>query len=810
MAIQKIPLPVDDFIPQIIQALQSYNAVVVTAAPGAGKTTRIPPGLLPYTKKKIAVLEPRRIAAMAAAYRVAEEENQAIGDRIGYEVRFDKKSSPNTKLVFLTEALLSRKLLRDPQLSEFDIVILDEFHERSLHSDTALALLYELQQLERPDLKIVVMSATLDAQRISTYLNKAPIIEIPGKLFPLHIEYDQKPQSLLWNWDLAKRVAEKIKLATQETKRDVLVFLPGVFEINQMLTALNQEQRFREFLILPLHGRLDLQEQRRALRPHERRKIILSTNVAESSVTIDGLDCVVDTGLERSSVFQMQSGFGKLTTHRISQASAMQRAGRAARQFPGRCYRMWKPLDERSFSPFSAPEIKSADLAETLLFLRYLGVSDFKGFSWFEAPSEASLDFAAAKLQHLQLMDTDGITDLGKRVLQYPTDIRMALLIENFKATGHDALGAWISALLSERVSTRDSGETSQEECDLIPLLKKTHAPFMEQIKKAAIQVSDKASNWRWSDDQEAILKENLARSFADRLGRRRQAESDRGVLANGRGVQLAKTSSVKKSLYFIALEGTDTENSQETLISRASGLSEDFLKSKFADEMQVERSVIWNETKKTFLEKKATTLWGLVIGSETYQPANAEHIEAQLPLILMQNWEWLLDHNENLLEWWQRFTFYQSRVHTNPDTIWTKKNWRTALAAASYGHRSLLSVAESDLVYFFENELNAEVLNDFRQRVPSHLLAAKGRRVKVHYHGEKAPYVEIKLQDAFVWKQTPTVGHEIPLTVVLLAPNMRPTQVTQDLEGFWKGSYAEIRKELKARYPKHDWPETP
>jgi len=804
----KVHLPVDDYLPQILEALKTHSSVVITAAPGAGKTTRVPPALKKIAKRKIAVLEPRRLAAVAAAHRISEEEGTSVGASIGYEVRFDRKVTPTTEVVFLTEALLIRKLLSDATLSEYDVVVLDEFHERSLHTDTALALLYELQQLERPDLRIVVMSATLEAQKISQYLGGAPVVETPGRLFPLTLHYDTKPQSLLWNWDVAQKVVEKIKFAVREGEKDTLVFLPGVFEIDQVMKLASAESSLQKFLILPLHGRLDLQEQRRALQLQSQRKILLSTNVAESSVTVDGLDAVVDAGLERSSVFQMQSGFGRLTTHRISLASATQRAGRAARQLPGRCYKLWRTQDENSFSEFSLPEIKTQDLTETLLFLLHQGLHDFQNFSWFEKPPAASLQFALKRLESLHLAKNNSITELGKKVLRNPMSIRLSLLVENFRDSGYEALGAWVAAFLSERFKGEPLRGSENEECDLTPFLAQAHRDSFARVKKIAQQISGKSEAWRWSEDQDEALKLNLVRSFADRLGRRRQAESDRGVLANGRGIQLTKFSRVKNSPYFVALDGTDTENSQETQVSMACGVEEDFLKKNFRKDLQEQREILWDENKKTFLERRRITLWGLSIGQDTWQPAQADYIQTHLPEILLQNWEWLLQNNEALKSWWSRFQFYTQHVRDDLRGFWTDSQLRSVLESASYGHSSLKSIADSDLVYFFDNALGFEICQEMRDKVPIFLEAAGGRRVSVNYEGEQAPSVELKLQHAFVWKKTPEVGNGIRVTVILLAPNMRPTQVTKDLEGFWKGSYAEVRKELKARYPKHDWPE--
>lgn len=805
----KIHLPVDDFLERIKSALQESSSVVVTAAPGAGKTTRIPPALMEISKKKVLVLEPRRIAAIAAAYRVAEECGYQIGQEVGFEVRFDRKISRETKLVFVTEALLTRKILSDPSLHDFDIVILDEFHERSLHTDLAIGLLKELQELERPDLKIVVMSATLDAQKLSEFLNQAPIVDVPGRLCALETVYDNKSQSLLWNFDASKKMVEKIKLAVQSGDRDTLVFLPGVYEIDQVHNFLVKEGWSQKFLIVPLHGRLDLQEQQHALKPADRRKIILSTNVAESSVTVDGLDTVVDSGLERSTVYQMQSGFSKLTTHRISLASATQRAGRAARQFPGKCFKLWSPLDERSFADYSLPEIKTQELTETFLTLKYLGISDLKSFSWFETPQTAAMEFSLRKLTDLELVKDNAITEFGKKALKYPLPMRLALLMENFKLENREDLGAWVCAMLSERGSSSQGAESSQDECDLIFEFKKGPR-YLEKYQRAASQLSTKAGQFRWHDDDEEVLKKVLVKSFVDRLGRRRGGNGDKGILSSGRGITIAKNSVVKRSPYFVALDGTDTENSNETQISRASGVTEEFLKKHFSAQMKADSHVLWDEDKKTFLEKKTLKLFGLSVGSEHTQPAKAAWIEEHLPEVAFENWEWILKQNEEMNSWWIRFHFYARFVNTELEDFWNVDRLRVVLNEATYGKKNLHALQEMDLVYFFENQLSQNVVADFKSKTPTSLEAANGKRVKVHYEGEQAPYVEIRIQDAFHWKKTPQVGNGITLTIVLLAPNYRPTQVTKDLEGFWKGSYKEVRKELKARYPKHNWPEEP
>lgn len=806
MSLQKTPLPVDQFIPQMIESLKTHPSLVVTAAPGAGKTTRVPPGLMSLSKKKILVLEPRRIAALAAADRIATENHWKLGEEIGYEVRFDRKISDSTKIVFITEALLLKKLASDPQLSEFDVILLDEFHERSIYTDLAIGFIKELQLLERPDLKLVVMSATLDAQKISDFLDQAPILSVPGQLFPIEIIYDQKPQSLVWNPDLLQKVFEKIKQAIQVCEKDILVFLPGAFEIDQCLRKAQEQSYLDSFLCVPLHGRLTLEQQKIALEKNQKRKIIFSTNLSESSVTVDGLDCVIDTGLERSSVYQYNSGFEKLSTHRTSLASAHQRAGRSARQKNGFCFRMWMSHDERSFSEYSLPEIKTQNLSETLLFLMKMGISDSNQFSWFEKPVDAHLKQSLQQLESLRLIENNQITELGIKVQKQPLPIRFSLLLENFKAHNQEALGAWTAALLSEKVSL-PSGHDDYE-CDLTTLLMGSGHQW-DRVQKVATQLSAKAKHYRFSLDDEGLLKKILILSFADQLAKRRSADSDRALLAKGRGVQLHPQSRVKKSPYFVALEAFDTDTSQESKVAKACGVEEDFLFQNFSDSIEISKKMLWKEEKKEFQMLIEKNLWGLKIGKSTIEKPNQNYIKDHLPEVALQNFDWILKNHEELSNWWIKLQFYKSRVEK---IVWLEieqeQMIREVMTQACMTSRTLNDLLKENLIYYFESTLNPDFVKKFHRLLPFTIQAGRGKVLPIHYSGDHAPFIEVRIQDAFIWNETPKVGEGIPLTLYLLAPNMRPTQVTQDLEGFWSGSYADVRKELKARYPKHDWPE--
>ncbi len=808
MASDKQSLPIDQYLPEIINKLQAGPSVVLTAAPGAGKTTRVPPGLFNLAKKKIAVLEPRRIAAVSAAHRIADENHWKLGQEVGFEVRFDRTISQNTKIVFLTEALLLRKMSADRTLSEFDLIILDEFHERSIYTDVALGLIKELQMLERPDLKLVVMSATLDAQKISEFLDQAPIVDVPGRLFPMKIEYDQKPQALSWSPQVTDRIIEKIKLALQVCKQDILIFLPGVFEIEQCLRKASEMDFLKGYLLLPLHGRLSLDEQTKALQSNQLRKIIFSTNVAESAVTIDGVDCVIDSGLERASVHQYGSGFQKLSTYRISLASAHQRAGRSARQTNGFCFKLWMPHDERSFSEYALPEVKTQNLADIFLFLSVIGIQDPRSFSWFESPAPALTQQSMDQLKKLKLVNDQGVTELGRKVQKQPLPIRLALLFENFKANQKEELGAWVTALLSEKLKMKPDS-SDQSECDVIAALISMNGFNRKKLEPVVRQLSQKAGQYKWNDDDELIFKKTLIQSFADQIGKRRSKESDRGVLASGRGVVFHPQSLVKRSPYFVALEAFDQEGSQESKVSLASGLDENFLLQHFSDQMKSVDQVIWDQNKKEFYLQSEKSLWGLKLGQSTLSRVTGQYIKEHLPSVALDNFDWIIKNHEGFQSWWERFTFYKEKVEKVELTEVEKKSLiEEALQSACMAANSLDDLLKQDLVYFFESLLEPDVQAGIKKWVPEFLVAAKDKKIKVHYVGEQAPFVEVKIQDAFVWAETPVVGKDILVTLYLLAPNMRPTQVTKDLGGFWSGSYAEVRKELKPRYPKHDWPE--
>lgn len=807
----KVTLPIDALLPQFAQILAKHSSVILSAAPGAGKTTRVPPAILKLTDKEVWVLEPRRIAAISAAQRIAEENNLSLGKEVGYQVRFENKSSRDTRLLFLTEALLLRKLLQDPELSRVGCVVLDEFHERSLHVDLALGALRELQQLARPDLKIVVMSATLDAQPLSAYLGDAPIVDVPGKIFPLTIRQEEKSQLLQTNFDFIERMRRLIGRALSENSEgDLLCFLPGRGEIERLRNAL-AENLSDAFAIFTLHGQLNLQEQRQALMPMVgRRKIILATNVAESSLTVEGVRIVVDSGLCRLQQQHPRTGFESLDLVRISKASATQRAGRAARQGPGIVYRAWTPHDEISMGAFEAPEIQRVDLAEALLLLGALGVTP-QSFSWFQAPPPRALEQAQKFLQALGALDPQSrLTELGQRLRQFPVHPRLAKLLLIGKQQGIPFFAADLAALLSEAKSSTRNSANSGRENDLLARWEEwqrsSNNPRYRQLNRAAEQLRDLVEG----TGQEKILtdlviEELLLETYPDRLCRRRRAGADEAKMAGGRGVKLHPDSSVKQSEYFLAIELAEGRDASQALVFQAVGISDALVQQRVSAKALPTLRIEYLEEKFWAIESREWN--GLSIGQEHRRPALPEEVKDNLVAVACDRWLQILERNEAMGAWVSRLEFLHERQNKWP--LLSPEQIREGLEMACFGENSLARVEAKDLVPYFESLLAEDHLAALQRECPASWVVPSGNRFRIRYTKEQGPQVEVRLQELFGLQKAPLIAQQA-LTLILLAPNFRPVQVTRDLESFWKNAYPEVRKEMRSRYPKHSWPEDP
>lgn len=837
---EKISLPIDQFIPDIQEKLSKGSNLIITAAPGAGKTTRLPPALLSIIAKKILVLEPRRMAAIAAAHRIAEECNWTVGEEIGYQVRFANKTSKKTRLIFMTEALLARQLLDDPELIDVDLVILDEFHERSLNVDLALGLIRELQELGR-DIKILVMSATLEADKISAYLGNCPIISVPGKLFELNIEYQKNSQSLQTLPTFFENLYQTIRHAQAKTQNDILVFLPGVGEISRAIDGLQSWSDSLKIDLVPLHGALNLDDQRKALKKGSRQRIIFSTNIAESSVTLDGVNTVIDSGLAKNMRQDYRTGFARLELGRISLSSAIQRAGRAARQYPGTCYRLWNKMDELSFTKSEIPEVQRTDLTESILFLAAQGVRDFQNFSWFEKPSAIAIDKAIQYLRLARALDSNHvITELGRKILYFPLPVRLAKLM--LVAVDRDALqlGANLAAILQERDFVRKDTISSflgdKLECDIAVRLDLLHTyqisgrasrevnftalqtvdQSARQVASLAKKISDeKTSNKKTvvKDTDHLELRTLLLKAYPDRLCRRR-GSTERALMVGGRGVKLQTESLVKSSEFFVALNGVEGSSDTETMVSLACGFSKDFILSHFKDEITKAREITFIEEKGQFFNREYKSLFGLPLEEPSLTPANAKEVAEKLPFILRDKWDLVLKNNEDLTAWWMRLEFLKKHQGLPADLEIDSKMQDMlleAFAQAALGETKMQSVFNKDLVFFFESVFPHELIQTLRKELPDRIEVPSGSKIKVHYPLDKAPYLEVRIQEVFGLQETPKVLFgKMPVTFHLLGPNFRPVQVTSSLESFWKNGYPEVRKELRIKYPKHQWPENP
>lgn len=831
-------LPIDDFLEECASLLTKHSSLVVTAAPGAGKTTRLPAYLAKKYSGKILVLEPRRMAALGAAHRVAEEQGWDLGNEVGYQVRFQNKTQAQTKLIFLTEALLSRKIKEDPELKGIDVVVLDEFHERSIHVDLALSMLKELQELGSP-IKIVVMSATLEAQKISQFLNHAPIIEVPGKLFPLKINYATRPQLLTAQQELFVSIFETLKKAIEESSQDILIFLPGVSEIEGLRRYIEDFCKSKNLEVLTLHGSLPLEEQQRALKRQPHRRVLLSTNIAESSVTIDGVNCVIDTGLAKIVKHDFKTDFSRLEMGRISIASATQRAGRAARQTPGVCYRLWTKLDEASMLPHEVPEILRIDLSDALLFLAAQGITQFETFSWFEKPTPLALKNAVQSLIRLEALEESGkITSIGHELLRFPLPLRLARIALAAKTGQEKLIAAALSALLQEKdfLLKKELLQFKDTEfSDLLfrlNILLKGPRGFERSLSKAAYETTKQAMSQishllqckekiNLDDDTlNAAVLRLLFVSYADRLSRFRGSEQ-RALMATGRGVKLAPQSLCRGSEFFFSLDGVDSQQSQETLISMAHPVSKDEIVKSLAGKIVREKSIFFDEERQGFYSQTKSKYQQLVLDESAPAPAASEDLAQALPQLLLERLTWTLKENEGLAHLVEKLLFLQHHQmllseeqreqlqDIFSDEGISRDHLLRAFEAASLGHSKLTAVVQSDLSYFVMQELPQGIQVLLRD-LPDKIQVPSGTWARVHYPADRHPYMEIRIQEIFGWTTSPRVLKNLSVTLHLLAPNFRPVQVTSDLTSFWQNGYSEVRKELRLKYPKHQWPEDP
>jgi ATP-dependent RNA helicase HrpB len=820
-------LPIDSLIPEILESLRAHRNLVVEAPPGSGKTTRIPPALLGLGGGEVWVLEPRRLAARLAARRVAAERGEKLGETIGYQVRFEEVSGPRTRLRFLTEGVLTRKLLSNPRLDGVGVVLLDEFHERHLEGDLALALLLRLQRAIRPDLRLVVMSATIEAAPIAAHLGDCPMLRADGRLFELSVEYSPVSPDPL-EQQVAAALRRLLRGGTAGAPPgDVLVFLPGAAEIRRSLAACEPLARQRDILITPLHGDLSPDEQDRAISPADRPKIILSTNVAESSVTIEGVRTVIDSGLARVAGHSTWSGLPTLTVSRVSKAAANQRAGRAARTGPGKVVRLYPIEDFQRRPEHETPEIAREDLAQVCLQSKAMGV-DASALPWLDAPPGESLLAAEQLLQRLGALDSQGrLLAIGRELAALPLHPRLGRLVVEAKRRGVGEDGCAIAALISagERLPP---GGGHVGPSDLLFLLDQPWSGrgrrVFEQIRRAA--GLDIRRSRKLPAEHDAALMIAVLAAFPDRLARGSAERSgaspgkhggarDAGrnlLFAAGGGALLAPSSVVRRAGLLVAVDAEQRRDQGQPLVRLASAVEPEWLLDLYPERLEERNTVEWNRAAERVESISALLFDGLAIEESRSGQVDAE---AAARLLAAKAWEAGIDRfvdRETLDAWLERVRF--ASEHAAFPAV-GDEDLREVLAGLCAGLRSFAELQAASrgagFVRAVETRLSAAARQSLEKLAPEWIRLPGGRRTRVHYESGKPPWIASRLQDFFGMTETPRLaGGQVPLVVHLLAPNQRPVQMTTDLAGFWDRLYPELRRQLSRRYPKHPWPEKP
>lgn len=832
-------LPVDQYLDQVLSAVRKHSITAIEAPPGTGKTTRVAPSLrnLISDGKRIYLVQPRRIAARSVAERIAYESNQRVGQQIGYAIRFEQKISEQTQLVVVTEGILIRKLQQDPTLQETAIVVLDEFHERSIDGDLLLGMLRRVQTELREDLRILIMSATLDKAWLADALPDAPLIQISAKSYPVQIEY--RPPGL--NQDIVEHTAQVTSQIAQGRCGDLLVFLPGAGEIQRCCQMLRRIKSLDSLDILPLYGSMRIEEQSRAIEVGSSRRIIVATNIAETSLTIPGVQTVIDSGLARVLRFSPDVGLDRLVLENISSASATQRAGRAGRVAPGLCIRLWSEASDRARVAFLEPEIRRVDLCNARLQLHAWGEGDRDDFPWIEPPRSDAWESAGRLLHLLGAIHNGSITKLGQQISQIPLHPRLARLCA--ESIRHDCLdeAALLCALLSERDPyDRNVGNairsTNVWPSDCIERLHWLKRPVSDRptpfgwinqgsyntIKQASQQISrvckdvfhetDKHSAPGAAIDNKISSKDSrlqrcLLAGFPDRLAKRRSAGKPQGLMVGGKGVKLSPDSGVREAELFLCIEVDGA--GAEALVRQASSIEPLWLQ---GDALETRDEMFFHPTQKQVVGRRRTYWMDLCLAETPMAIQDEEASKDCLFQAVKSNWDSVFPKDEPaVMQWIQRVGCLRQWV---PELELPEVDLPMLHRAAQeicLGKRSLDQVREGQWIDWLQNLLTPQQAQSLQNDTPERIQVPSGSWLRIEYAIGKPPVLAVKIQEVFSWKHTPKIARgRVPLLLHLLAPSGRPQQITHDLASFWTSGYAEVKKELKRRYPKHSWPDDP
>ncbi len=807
-------LPIDDALPDLLAALEAHPTVLLTAPPGAGKTTRVPPALLDagwLDGRRIVMLEPRRLAARSAARFMAGETGEAVGRTVGYRTRLDTKVSKATRIEVVTEGILTRMIQSDPELAEVACVIFDEFHERSLNADLGLALVRESQQALRADLRVLVMSATLAVEPLKARLDEPPLIVSEGRSFPVEVHYRPCPRDK----QLLVHVTASIRHALENDSGSLLVFLPGMGEIRRVADLLDG-QLPGNVMLCPLHGNLKPAEQDAAISPAPAgmRKVVLATAIAESSLTIEGIRVVIDAGLQRRSRFDANSGMSRLVTESVSRASSEQRAGRAGRLEPGVCYRLWSESQQTSLRPHTPAEILDADLAAMVLELAQWGIDDPGELTWLDFPPQAHWQQAVELLRWLDALDAAGrITAHGRDMLGLSLHPRLAHMVIRGRELNAGSPAAELAALLSDRdLLGPGAGADMSLRLDALhgqnPRVPRAR---LAQARKLAGQIAGKHKVRNDGGNETNDIGRLLALAFPDRIARSRGGRG-RFQLSNGRGAFLFEDDPLAGEDWLVAAE-LDGQ-ARESRIFLAAAIDPARLETDLADHITDETSADWDERRGTVIAKRERKLGALVLDSTELDRPDAATIEAGLLAAVRRKGLDALPWTEAARQWQARVQLLHGLwpeswpgVDDN-SLLETLDNWLKPFLAGLTRWRE---VEQLDLVNALNALLDYEQQRDLARLAPTHLDIPTGRRVRLDYTAEGGPVLATKLQSVFGWTESPKIANgRVPVVLHLLSPAQRALAVTADLTSFWTNAYPEVRKDMRGRYPKHPWPEDP
>jgi ATP-dependent helicase HrpB len=807
------PLPIDAALPELTAALAAHNAAVLVAPPGAGKTTRVPLVLArePWTDdRRILVLEPRRLAARAAAERMARTLGERVGETVGLRVRFGSKVSRKSRIEVVTEGIFARLIIDDPMLEGVTAVLFDEFHERSLDADLGLALARDVQQGLREDLRLLAMSATIDGARVAKLLGGAPVVAAEGRSFPVETRYlgrDTRP--------IEPQTADAIARAMRADKGSLLAFLPGAAEIRR--TAAMLEGRLdADTGIAELYGALSAEEQDRAIAPAPpgRRKVVLATSLAETSITIEGVRMVVDCGLSRVPQYEPDVGVTRLDTVRVSRAAADQRRGRAGRTEPGICYRLWDEPQTAALAAFSRPEILAADLSGFALDLAAWG-SRPEDLAFLDAPTPAALSEAQSLLRELGAIDEDGrITEEGKRLRRLPLPPRLARMVTDAADIGAALPAAEIAIIVGER-------GLGGNDVDLNSRLEVFHRERSSRAREARAMTarwaetarSDKPPPSSGNEASDVSAGALLALAFPDRIAKNR-GTSDAGgafLLANGRGAQVDKASALARASFLAVGELAGSAAASRILLAAPITLAE--IETRFADRIAARSELSFDPASASVRLRRLRQL-GAITLSEQSAPSPTDEVSARLLAVgIARLGAGRLPWTNALHQWRDRVMFLrQFEGDEWPDlsnaALAADIDW---LAQTFAGKTTLADLSTDEFAAALAARLPFPLQRRFEAEAPVHFNAPTGTRALIDYAADGGPKISIRVQELFGLAQHPAIaGGKVPLLIELLSPAQRPVQMTRDLPGFWRGSYAAVRSEMRGRYPKHPWPEDP